>query len=76
MPCHCHFFGAGVNAIKSSIHTFPSAEISTFQVGNRNLQLKFSSEQGKIIYGNSKNSVCSLTNAKFSLLFNAEVLKS
>ncbi|CAK9311483.1 unnamed protein product [Citrullus colocynthis] len=57
---------AGVNAIKSSIHTFPSAEISTFQVGNRNLQLKFSSEQGKIIYGNSKNSVDELVDQSYS----------
>ena len=50
-------FGAGVNSIKSSVHTFPSGDISTFQVGNGNLQLKFSADQGKIVYGNSKRSV-------------------
>lgn len=62
---HCYFFDAGVNSIKSSIHIFPSAELSTFQVGNGDLQLKFSSDQGKIIYGNSKSSVCNLANINF-----------
>lgn len=74
--CHRHSIGAGIKSIKSSIHTFPSAELPTFQVGNGNLQLKFSADQGKIIYGNSKSKVCNLTNIKLLLLFNAEVLKS
>ncbi|XP_023550350.1 probable alpha-mannosidase At5g13980 isoform X1 [Cucurbita pepo subsp. pepo] len=57
---------AGVNSIKSSVHTFPSGDISTFQVGNGNLQLKFSADQGKIVYGNSKRSVDELVDQSYS----------
>ncbi|XP_022939163.1 probable alpha-mannosidase At5g13980 [Cucurbita moschata] len=57
---------AGVNSIKSSIHTFPSGDISTFQVGNGNLQLKFSADQGKIVYGNSKSLVDELVDQSYS----------
>ncbi|XP_022991108.1 probable alpha-mannosidase At5g13980 isoform X2 [Cucurbita maxima] len=57
---------AGVKSIKSSIHTFPSAELPTFQVGNGNLQLKFSVDQGKIVYGNSKSKVDELVEQSYS----------
>ncbi|XP_022141414.1 probable alpha-mannosidase At5g13980 [Momordica charantia] len=57
---------AGGNSIKSSIHTFQSSEISTFQVGSGNLQLKFSADQGKVIYGNNKSLVNELVEQSYS----------
>lgn len=48
----------GAGSTKSTIHTFKSSEISSFEVGQGNLKLIFSAPEGNSIgYTNSKNHV-------------------
>ncbi|KAK9272279.1 hypothetical protein L1049_002650 [Liquidambar formosana] len=49
---------AGSGSNRSSVHTFQRSEKSTVEVGNGNLKLTFSADQGKLTnYVNSKSSV-------------------
>ena len=55
----CSFLGTGVSSTRSSVYTFQSGEKSTIEVGQGNVKLSFSTDQGKMInYVNHRSLVC------------------